>query len=181
MPNIIINIPIYIYIYIYILYIYIYCTYIYCTCSEYLRSKVLSEGPSSSERNMSSKIFIFPSDFQTTYSSHIYCTVGEQTDRQLQIGRQTTDVIRLLCGSLRVKNDRLGNTGTLMGTSSACQNSFTNPIHHALLFCRKTENAQENCWSWITDHLPMSISYIFSSLDDHSFIQILLGDYSGTT
>lgn len=92
--------------------------------------------------------------------------------------KKITDVIRLLCGSLTVKNDRFGNAGTLAATCSACGNNFTNPIHHALLFCRKTEHARENWWLWITDHLPISISHIFNSLDDHSFIKTLLGNHS---
>ena len=77
-----------------------------------------------------------------------------------------------------VKNDRLGNDEPLTGTWSAWRNSITNPIHHALLFCRRTEHARENWWSWITDHLLMSISYIFTSFDGHSFIKIFMMNYS---
>ena len=77
-----------------------------------------------------------------------------------------------------VNQNTLGNSHPLTGTWSACRNSFTNPIHIALLFCKRTEHARENWLSSITDHLPMSISYIFTSLDGHSFIKIFFMDYS---
>ena len=47
-----------------------------------------------------------------------------------------------------------------------------------VLFCRQTEVVRESWWSWIQDHLPMTICRIFHNLDDQSFIRALLGDYS---
>ena len=60
------------------------------------------------------------------------------TDSQMVV-----DVIRLLCGSLKINNDRLGNPGTQSGTCSACARIFNNPIHHAFLYCSSTQNARE--------------------------------------
>ena len=58
--------------------------------------------------------------------------------------RQIIDVVRLICVSLTIKNNRLGNDGTLTRICPACDCSFTNPVHHALLFCKETERARED-------------------------------------
>lgn len=90
--------------------------------------------------------------------------------------KRIIDVIRLICGSLKINNNRLGNPGTLAGVCSACKLNYTNPIHHAILFCRRTEYAKEKWWSWITDNLHFSLCQIINSLDDISLISTLLGD-----
>jgi hypothetical protein len=55
---------------------------------------------------------------------------------------------------------------------------FNNPVHHAILFCRKTEEVRENWWSWIQDNFPVTTCMNLHSLDDQGFIRTLLGDYS---
>ena len=90
--------------------------------------------------------------------------------------RQIIDVVRLICVSLTIKNNRLGNDGTLTRICPACDCSFTNPVHHALLFCKETERAREDWWAWIIDNLPISISVVFNNLDDVNFVKALLGD-----
>lgn len=92
--------------------------------------------------------------------------------------KMITDVIRLICGSLTISNNRLGNDGTLSGVCSACDGHFTNPVHHALLYCDRTEEARENWWAWITDNLPITVCYTVNLLDEDRFIQTLLGDIS---
>ena len=87
--------------------------------------------------------------------------------------RQTIDVVRLICGFLTIKNNRFGNDATLTGTCPACDCSFTNPVHHALLFCKETERAREDRWAWVIDNLPKYV--VFNSLDDVNFVKALLG------
>ena len=92
--------------------------------------------------------------------------------------KQIIDILRLLCGSLTVNKDRFGNPGTLNGICSACQGLYNNAVHHAILYCRKTEEVRESWWSWIQDHLPVTTCMNLHSLDDQNFIRTLLGDYS---
>jgi hypothetical protein len=79
---------------------------------------------------------------------------------------------------LTVNKDRFGNPATLNGICSACYGLFNNPVHHAILFCRKTEEVRENWWSWIQDNFPVTTCMNLHSLDDQGFIRTLLGDYS---
>ena len=97
--------------------------------------------------------------------------------RKYGSSKQIVNILRLLCGSLMVNKERFGNPGTLNGICSACQEPYSNAVYHAILFCRQTEVARESWWSWIQDHLPMTICRLFHNLDDQSFIRVLLGDY----
>ena len=86
------------------------------------------------------------------------------------------DVIRLICGSLTINNNRLGNPGTMAGVCSACKRNYTNPMQHAILFCSRTEHVKEKWWTWITNNLPFHLCRILNFLDDNSLICTLLGD-----
>ena len=85
-------------------------------------------------------------------------------------------VIRQLCGSLTINNNRLGNPGTMAGVCSACKRNYTNPMQHAILFCSRTEHVKEKWWTWITNNLPFHLCRILNFLDDNSLICTLLGD-----
>ena len=80
--------------------------------------------------------------------------------------KQIIDILWLLCGSLAVKKERFGNPGTLTGICSVWQEPYNNAVHHAILFCRQTEVVRECWWSWIQDHLSVTICSIFHNLED---------------
>jgi hypothetical protein len=86
------------------------------------------------------------------------------------------DVIRLLCGSLKIDGIRIENYNCLHSFyCSFCQRCVINPVHHALLYCMNTANQREYWWTWTTDNLSGDIMVLLNFLDDDQFVQLITG------
>ena len=72
---------------------------------------------------------------------------------------QINDVLRLLCGSFKVKGKRMNKPETYRNHCDIC--SYDNPVEHALLHCRGSSQPREELWEWINDIMPIEIAVYF--------------------
>jgi hypothetical protein len=92
------------------------------------------------------------------------------------ISNIVVDVIRLLCGSLKIDGIRIENYNCLHSFyCSFCQRCVINPVHRALLYCMNTETQREYWWTWTTDNLSGDIMVLLNFLDDEQFVQLITG------
>lgn len=90
------------------------------------------------------------------------------------------NVIRLICGSYKIRGKRIDNPNTYSDHCDLCKRDYLNPAYHALLYCSGSQIERENLWDWINDNLPLELAVHLASLPDMDFVLSILGQWSET-
>jgi hypothetical protein len=88
---------------------------------------------------------------------------------------EITNIIRLLCGSYKIRGKRVSNPVVYTDLCEICQKSYINPVNHALLYCLASHNERENLWNWIVDNFEIESTVNLVALSDSDFILTILG------
>ncbi|CAB4017470.1 Hypothetical predicted protein, partial [Paramuricea clavata] len=89
--------------------------------------------------------------------------------------KEINDVLRLLCGSYKIKGKRVNKPETYRDYCNVCNSNFLNPVKHALLYCNGTSQLREELWEWINDTMPIEMAVHLASLTDMEFLLVILG------
>ena len=88
---------------------------------------------------------------------------------------EITNVVRLLCGSYKIRGKRISNPVVYTGVCDICGKRFVNPVDHALLHCSASYDKREKLWNWIVDSFAVEQTVYLVAVSDLDFILIILG------
>ena len=88
---------------------------------------------------------------------------------------EITNVVRLLCGSYKIRGKRISNPVVYTDICDICGKRFVNPVNHALLRCSASYDVRENLWNWIVDSFAVEQTVYLVALSDLDFVLIILG------
>ena len=94
--------------------------------------------------------------------------------------KEINNVIRLICGSYKVRGKRVDHPNTYIDYCDSCNRNYLNPANHALLYCLGSQNERELLWDWVNDNLPLEVAVYLATLSDTDFMLTLLGLQSET-
>ena len=88
---------------------------------------------------------------------------------------QINDVLRLLCGSFKIRVNRVNRPEVYSDHCDICNNDYVNPVEHVLLHCSGTGHLREELWEWINDIMPIETAIYLANLTDREFLLVILG------
>ena len=94
--------------------------------------------------------------------------------------KEINNVIRLICGSYKVRGKRVDHPNTYIDYCDSCNRNYLNPANHALLYCLGSQNERELLWDWVNDNFPLEVAVYLATLSDTDFMLTLLGLQSET-
>lgn len=72
--------------------------------------------------------------------------------------KQIYDVLRLLCGSLKISGNRVNKPIVYSDYWGFCGNDYVNPVEHSLLYCSGSSQAKKELWQRIGDIMLIEIA-----------------------
>ncbi|CAB4026160.1 Hypothetical predicted protein, partial [Paramuricea clavata] len=78
--------------------------------------------------------------------------------------KEINNVIRLICGSYKVRGKRVDHPNTYIDYCDSCNRNYLNPVNHALLYCLGSQNERELLWDWVNDNLPLEVAVYLALL-----------------